>query len=130
MVISECLVGAPYENDQSYGSPDVLTCAKNTYYGGSSTTTSNSRGAAWFTMYTDRGPTFGYTTTLPPNGLRDAHACSYSLSSYNADAQSYHTGGVQVLLSDGSVRFVSENVHLLTWQNLGNKSDNKILGDF
>jgi len=130
MMISECLVGTPYENDQSYGYTEVLTCSKNTHYGGSSTTTSKSRGASWFTMYNDRGATFAYTTTLPPNSLRDVYACTYSLSSYNADAESQHEGGVQILLSDGSVRFVSENIHLPTWQNLGNKSDGNVMGEY
>ncbi|WP_013626520.1 DUF1559 domain-containing protein [Rubinisphaera brasiliensis] len=129
MVISECLIGKAYENDQSYGSPDILTCAKNAYYGGSLSAT-NARGGSWFTMYNDRGPTFGYTTLFPPNGLEESNACSWSLSNYNADAQSQHDGGVQVLLADGSIRFVSENIHLPTWQNLGDKDDGEVLGEF
>lgn len=130
MMISECIIGEPYENDQSYGSPDVLTCAKNKYYGGSTTTTSSSRGATWFTMYSDRGPTFAYTTTLPPNSLRDVKACSWSLSNYNADAQSQHRGGVQIVLADGGVRFISDSVYLPTWQQLGSKSDGVNLGSY
>ena len=39
-------------------------------------------------------------------------------------------GGVHVLLCDGSVRFVSENIHLPTWQNLGDKEDGNTLGEF
>ncbi|MEQ9065985.1 MAG: prepilin-type cleavage/methylation domain-containing protein, partial [Gimesia chilikensis] len=35
-----------------------------------------------------------------------------------------------ILLCDGSVRFVSDNIHLGTWQNLGNKSDDNVLGEF
>ncbi len=38
-------------------------------------------------------------------------------------ARSQHTGGVNVCLADGSVRFVSDNISLLTWQRLGNIKD-------
>ena len=45
-------------------------------------------------------------------------------------ARSWHTGGVHVLLADGSVRFVSSNIDWTTWQNLGNRMDGNVLGDF
>ncbi|MGI6419035.1 MAG: H-X9-DG-CTERM domain-containing protein [Thermoguttaceae bacterium] len=37
-------------------------------------------------------------------------------------ARSYHPGGVQVGLGDGSVRFVSETIDLFTWQALSTPS--------
>ena len=45
-------------------------------------------------------------------------------------ARSLHTGGVQVLLADGSVRFVSDNVDYMTWQRLGARNDGSPLGEF
>jgi prepilin-type N-terminal cleavage/methylation domain-containing protein/prepilin-type processing-associated H-X9-DG protein len=39
-----------------------------------------------------------------------------------AAARSYHSGGVNVAMGDGSVRFVSDNVALAIWQALGSKS--------
>jgi prepilin-type processing-associated H-X9-DG protein len=45
-------------------------------------------------------------------------------------ARSKHTGGVNVCLADGSVRFISDNINLLTWQLLGNARDGQVLGDF
>lgn len=45
-------------------------------------------------------------------------------------ARSYHGGGVHVLLADGSVRFVNNNVDWITWTNLGNRNDGQTLGDF
>ena len=45
-------------------------------------------------------------------------------------ARSKHVRGVNVCLADGSVRFVSDNVELLTWQRLGNAMDGQTLGTF
>ncbi len=45
-------------------------------------------------------------------------------------ARSYHPGGVQVGLCDGSVRFVSDSVDRNTWRNLGNRQDGGLLGEF
>jgi len=45
-------------------------------------------------------------------------------------ARSRHTGGVQILMGDGSVRFASENVNLATWQSAGGASDGNVLGEF
>ncbi len=75
-----------------------------------------------------------FNTLLPPNskyGNCTAH-CSGCAPDGPAmlGARSLHTGGVQVLLADGSVRFVSENVDYLTWQRLGSRNDGNVLGDF
>lgn len=43
---------------------------------------------------------------------------------------SMHTGGVQVLLGDGSVRFISENIDNTTRQRLGYIADGNPIGDF
>jgi hypothetical protein len=33
-------------------------------------------------------------------------------------------------MADGSVRFISSNVAVTTWNNLGSRADGQILGDF
>ncbi len=43
---------------------------------------------------------------------------------------SEHAGGAQFLLGDGSVRFISENIDLTTYQRLGLISDGNVLGEF
>lgn len=43
---------------------------------------------------------------------------------------SRHTGGVQSLLADGSVRFISENVDAKLRVNLGNREDMELIGEF
>jgi prepilin-type processing-associated H-X9-DG protein len=45
-------------------------------------------------------------------------------------ARSRHTGGVQICLADGGVRFVSENVDLNTWQNVGSINGGEVIGDY
>ena len=45
-------------------------------------------------------------------------------------ARSHHTGGVHSLLADGSVRFISENLNLATWQNLAVPDDGLTIGEF
>ncbi len=48
---------------------------------------------------------------------------------------SFHEGGAQFLLCDGSVRFISENIHSSTgtngtYQQLGARDDGKVVGEF
>ena len=43
---------------------------------------------------------------------------------------SAHTGGVNVLLGDGSVRFVTDTIDLPTWRALGTRNGGEVLGDF
>ena len=50
-------------------------------------------------------------------------------SQYSA-ARSRHAGGVNVAMCDGSVRFVSNNVDLKTWQALGTMNGGEVGGDF
>ncbi len=46
----------------------------------------------------------------------------------NNPLTSNHPGGVQILLSDGSVRFVSENMYLLTLKRLATRNDKEPIG--
>jgi prepilin-type N-terminal cleavage/methylation domain-containing protein/prepilin-type processing-associated H-X9-DG protein len=43
---------------------------------------------------------------------------------------SWHPGGVNVLLCDGSTRFVAETIDLATWRGLGTRDQGESLGDF
>ncbi|HBN75754.1 MAG TPA: prepilin-type cleavage/methylation domain-containing protein [Planctomycetaceae bacterium] len=92
----------------------------------------------------------GFTTILPPNST----SCSEGTNA-NADAtnsilspSSWHKGGVQCLMGDGSVRFISENIDTNglpvdapdqasggpspygVWGSLGSKSGGEVVGEF
>jgi prepilin-type N-terminal cleavage/methylation domain-containing protein len=43
---------------------------------------------------------------------------------------SFHTGGAQFILGDGSVRFISENIDPKIFSFLGNREDLQIVGEF
>ena len=45
-------------------------------------------------------------------------------------SRSYHTGIVNSLLMDGSVRSVGESIDLITWRRLGQRSDGKVIGEY
>jgi prepilin-type N-terminal cleavage/methylation domain-containing protein len=69
-----------------------------------------------------------YNTLCPPNWKYPSLS---SAAAGNGDAhhngiyaaRSRHKGGVQVVMGDGSVHFVSENIDLLTYQRLGHARD-------
>jgi prepilin-type N-terminal cleavage/methylation domain-containing protein/prepilin-type processing-associated H-X9-DG protein len=79
------------------------------------------------------GTTF-YNHTLPPNWNKltsDPNAQQYNCGSYTSptcfycvhmSAGSYHTGGANVGMADGSVRFVSDNIDFATWQAMGTRA--------
>ncbi|MFO0063687.1 MAG: H-X9-DG-CTERM domain-containing protein, partial [Planctomyces sp.] len=45
-------------------------------------------------------------------------------------AGSYHTGGAQFCMADGSVRFVSENISMTTYRRLATRDGGEIIGEF
>src|SRR5262245_56127839 len=45
-------------------------------------------------------------------------------------ARSRHPGGVNLLLADGSVRFVQDGIPLATWRALATRAGGDVLGDF
>jgi prepilin-type N-terminal cleavage/methylation domain-containing protein/prepilin-type processing-associated H-X9-DG protein len=49
---------------------------------------------------------------------------------YSWGFRSRHTGGLHIVMGDGSVRFASGNVDAAVWRNVGGKSDGIPLGDF
>ncbi len=48
----------------------------------------------------------------------------------NTPIQSIHTGGANVLLADGGVRFLSDNVDFTTFKSLAVRDDGQVVGDW
>ena len=48
----------------------------------------------------------------------------------NTPLTSAHPNGVQIVLADGSVRFITNNIDLATYKNLADRDDGNALGDF
>jgi prepilin-type processing-associated H-X9-DG protein len=67
-----------------------------------------------------------YEHIAPPN----QRSCAWrSNLSMNQAASSAHTNGVNLLLCDGSVRFVSNSVSLLTWRSVGSRDVGEVVGN-
>ncbi len=67
-----------------------------------------------------------YYHILPPGGL----SCAYPPQRIATTANSGHTNGVNLLLFDGAVRFVSYGVDLRTWRALGTRAGGEPIGDY
>lgn len=80
-------------------------------------------------------PQFGMNGGDPPNPTTYAGCLPFQTTprwDNGCDptrAQSPHSGGIQLVLADGSVRLVSSSVSLTTWHNLCNPIDGQPLGN-
>ncbi|MEM9701054.1 MAG: DUF1559 domain-containing protein [Planctomycetota bacterium] len=97
------------------------------------------------TRWNDGSPVFtGFNTTFPPNGPSCMENGSDSQNGIMS-AGSYHPGGAQVVLGDGSVTFISETIdtgnltlpavqsgrsNYGTWGALGSRNGGEVTDDF
>ena len=89
----------------------------------------------------------GFTVTFGPNTIvpfqsggkthdvdftscRESYAGCSSPTYAAVTSRSWHPGIVNSLLTDGSVRSISENIDLRTWRNLGARNDGNVVGAF
>ncbi len=78
-----------------------------------------------------------YTHTLPPNWNRKTNVdatqqynCGNSSITYmHLSASSYHTGGVNVCLADGSVRFARDSIAFGQWAAMGTRSGGEVTSE-
>jgi prepilin-type N-terminal cleavage/methylation domain-containing protein/prepilin-type processing-associated H-X9-DG protein len=80
-------------------------------------------GAPW--LVPDHTTTY-YYHTMGPNDL----SCMFPPGRIATTANSRHTGGVHVLLCDGSVRFASSSIDLKVWRAVGTRNGSETIGDF
>jgi prepilin-type processing-associated H-X9-DG protein len=81
-------------------------------------------GGNWYTGHTS---CTGYTHVMPPNGLN----CEFDNNGFQPDgaltAGSRHAGGINVMMMDGSVRFVKSTVNIGTWQAIGSMAGGEVV---
>jgi prepilin-type processing-associated H-X9-DG protein len=70
-----------------------------------------------------RGTNCPQTNTVPPNAICGVSDSQWAGEGANTPLASAHTGGVNVLFGDGSVRFLSDSTDLLTLGRLATKDD-------
>ena len=73
-------------------------------------------------------------TAIPPNGAGLAKwgacrldCCLNSTHDHYTNSTSNHSGGVNVLMADGSVRFVKNSVSFQTWWAIGTRSNGEVI---
>jgi prepilin-type N-terminal cleavage/methylation domain-containing protein/prepilin-type processing-associated H-X9-DG protein len=81
----------------------------------------------------------GFTTTFPPNTVVSYSGADVDFVSATESntgdtyaavtSRSYHPGGVNVVLMDGSVRFVRNSVSVTTWRALGTRAGGEVVGN-
>jgi prepilin-type N-terminal cleavage/methylation domain-containing protein/prepilin-type processing-associated H-X9-DG protein len=137
MMVSECKVNEPWVKRYGADSGGYIACLS----GAAPPITNNQsdsggsypqgRGYSWF--YGQNNQAWSYSTHWRPNDptIRfQMHECHLWTSTGAFAARSRHPGGVNILLADGSVRFVQDSVNLATWRALGTKNGREVLEDF
>jgi prepilin-type processing-associated H-X9-DG protein len=82
------------------------------------------RGYAWIS---GKSYSTTFSTYDPPN---PAHPDVCQMAYGWFAARSFHPGGVNVCLVDGSVRFVINDIQRTTWNNLGSIADGEVIGNY
>jgi prepilin-type N-terminal cleavage/methylation domain-containing protein/prepilin-type processing-associated H-X9-DG protein len=62
-------------------------------------------------------------------GLPNSRGCAFPPQNCSMSANSAHTNGLNVLLCDGSVRFINNGISIQTWRALGTRSGGDLLGN-
>lgn len=90
------------------------------------------------------GGGYGFTTQYPPNSsVSDMvyqcksttwpNAPCQTKTTYSTQlilARSYHTGGVHATMADGAVKFISSNIDVNVFNNLGTRAGGEVVGDY
>ena len=148
-----CVSNHPSAVDDDYGTPAPSGCSKRAAQTGSFYITS-ARQFAHFrdgtsnTMllseckighgYFYRGATWlmgqyngywSFSTRLLPNDVAGDGWGGYTYQQFHA-ARSYHPGGVQIALADGSVHFIGDTVAIDLWRALGTVAEGEVVDVF
>ncbi|HQX53556.1 MAG TPA: DUF1559 domain-containing protein, partial [Planctomycetaceae bacterium] len=83
-------------------------------------------------FWTVTGPGLNYPTCPGEPGFTGAGCNQIGAGAWGTSNtfRSKHVGGVQFVLCDGSCRFISENISIVTLQKLGDRRDGQVIGEF
>jgi len=89
-------------------------------------------GFYWYGSSTPTPPTPPVTERLMIDSKQIHWPINYRGSFYTNETPytSYHTGGATFLMADGAVRFISENISLVTLKSLGTRANAEVVGEF
>lgn len=80
-------------------------------------------GRSWSSGYPLAAPTYLHVKT--PNGEIGHYNTSVSQGDFVVTASSHHVGGVNLVMLDGSVRFVDDGIDRQTWWAIGGRDDGR-----
>lgn len=127
LAFAECVIGFPRINAQpTFGGPNPFQTTACPQNGNPDTNSFRQTGNSWF--YHEMPNSSVFTTAVGPNSR--FYDCGNNTDDASVAARSMHTGGVQVALCDGSVKFASENIDLSIWQRLGARHDGETIGEW
>jgi prepilin-type N-terminal cleavage/methylation domain-containing protein/prepilin-type processing-associated H-X9-DG protein len=109
---------ANYANGGAQG--DINACTAST------TPLWDFKGEYWTLQDTGRGGP--YYHVMPPNKKACAVACPFGNADSFIGPSSMHPGGVNLLLMDGSVRFVKDGISPTVWVGLGSRAGGEVIG--
>ncbi len=104
-----------YANDQAISN----ACQASTTFG------DGQRGMQWARYYEGRGG--GYFHTTLPNGKSCVFSGGEGSPPNPIGASSYHPGGVNTAMLDGSVKFIKSTINYTTWHGLGSRAGGEII---
>ncbi|MES2789197.1 MAG: DUF1559 domain-containing protein [Planctomycetota bacterium] len=93
---------------------------------------------AWYGFYDDGGSSdyaiqmgaYKTVTYAPNTAWFLGTGAQQATKTFNQSLKSSHVGGLHILMGDGAVRFMSENIYLQTMYDLADISDQHPLGEF
>jgi prepilin-type processing-associated H-X9-DG protein len=85
----------------------------------------DSKGEYWTLQDTGRGGP--YYHVMPPNQPACAVNAGFGIVDSFIGASSFHPGGVNLLLLDGSVRFIKSSIDLMMWNALGTRARGEVI---